>query len=41
LNQLNGFGALPPHTLCSHLVSWFVDHAIKQDSRLRAVFQAI
>lgn len=41
LDRLNGFAVLPPHTMCGQLKDWFVDHAIKQDSRLRAVFQAI
>ncbi len=41
LNRLNALRALPPHVLCLHLKDWFVDHVIKQDSRLRAVFQAV
>jgi len=41
VNRLNDLGALPPHVLCAHLKDWFVDHAIKLDSGLRAVFQAI
>ncbi|HLJ19360.1 MAG TPA: hemerythrin domain-containing protein [Stellaceae bacterium] len=41
LNRLDGFRALPPHSLCERLREWFVDHAIKRDARLRAVFQAI
>jgi hemerythrin HHE cation binding domain-containing protein len=41
LNRLSALSALPPPVLCLHLKDWFVDHVIKQDSRLRAVFQAI
>lgn len=41
IKRLNDLRALPPHVLCAHLKDWFVDHAIKQDSGLRAVFQAI
>jgi len=41
LDRLGGFRTLPPHTLCERLKEWFVDHAIRQDSRLRPVFQAI
>jgi hemerythrin len=41
LHRLNALRALPPHVLCLHLKDWFVDHVIKQDSHLRAVFQAI
>ncbi len=41
LKRLNALSALPPPVLCLHLKDWFVDHVIKQDARLRAVFQAI
>jgi len=41
LRELDGFHALPPHSLCMRLKEWFVGHAIEHDSRLRAVFQAM
>ena len=28
-------------TLCEALKTWFIDHVIKQDSQLRAIFQAM
>jgi hemerythrin len=28
-------------TLCEALMAWFLDHAIKHDSRLRTIFQAM
>ena len=41
LAQLNGFRTLSPTELCERLREWFVNHAIRQDSRLRSIFQAI
>lgn len=41
LNGLQMLHALSPLDLCGQLKGWFVDHAIKHDARLRAVFQAI
>jgi len=41
LNRLDALRSLSTHVVCPHLKDWFVDHVIKQDSRIRAVFQAI
>ncbi len=41
LKQMEELRALPRHALSETLKTWFVDHAIKHDSQLKAIFQAI
>ena len=41
LSELGGFRTLAPPALCARLKEWFVDHAIRQDARLRPISQAI
>lgn len=40
LEQLDGFSALPPEQLGETLQGWFLDHAIKHDMHLKAIFNA-
>jgi hemerythrin len=41
LDQFDEIVSAPLETLVEPLVAWFVDHVIKQDSRLKAIFQAM
>jgi hemerythrin len=41
LSQFDDVCALPVDTLCEALKSWFLVHAIKHDSHLKAIFQAM
>jgi hemerythrin len=41
LQQMAELETLPRDALCERLKTWFVDHAIKDDSRLKAIFQAM
>ncbi|HXP78236.1 MAG TPA: hemerythrin domain-containing protein [Stellaceae bacterium] len=41
LGRIDDTHDLPPDTLAETLKSWFLDHAIKHDSKLKAIFQAM
>ncbi len=41
LRQMDALRALPRDVLCETVKTWFVDHAIKHDSHLKAIFQAM
>ena len=41
VGQFDKIRALPPAMLCETLQAWFVDHAIKYDAHLKAIFQAM
>jgi hemerythrin len=41
LRQMEAVKTLPRAELCETLKTWFVDHAIKHDSHLKAIFQAM
>ena len=41
LTRFDAIVAAPADTLCEALKAWFVDHVIKQDSHLKAIFQAM
>jgi len=41
LTRFNAIGSAPVDTLCELLKAWFLDHAIKHDAHLRAIFQAM
>lgn len=41
LGRIDNTHGLPLDTLSETLKSWFLDHAIKHDSKLKAIFQAM
>ena len=41
LRQMDAVRTLPRAALCETLKTWFVDHAIKHDAHLKAIFQAM
>jgi hemerythrin len=41
LTRFNAIVSAPVDTLCELLKAWFLDHAIKHDAHLRAIFQAM
>ena len=41
LGQMDAVSTLPRDTLCETLKTWFVEHAIRHDSQLKAIFQAM
>jgi len=41
LRQMEALKTLARDALCETLKTWFVDHAIKHDSHLKAIFQAM
>jgi hemerythrin len=41
LAQLDAISSVPDAALCEAIKSWFILHAIKHDSRLKAIFQAM
>jgi len=41
LAQIDHVRGLPLEQLCETLKTWFLDHAIKHDSHLKAIFQAM
>jgi hypothetical protein len=41
LAQLDAISSAPDDALCEAIKSWFILHAIKHDSRLKAIFQAM
>jgi len=41
LDQIDYVRRLPLDQLCETLKTWFLDHAIKHDSHLKAIFQAM
>ena len=41
LRQMDALETLPREALCETLKTWFVNHAIKHDSHLKAIFQAM
>jgi len=41
LSQFDDVSKLPHDKLCETLKSWFLDHAIKHDAHLKAIFQAL
>jgi len=40
MTSFDGFRDGPVDTLCETLRAWFLDHAIKHDAHLKAIFQA-
>ena len=41
LGQMDAVRTLPRDALCETLKTWFVEHAIRHDSQLKAIFQAM
>ncbi len=41
LRQMNAIKTLPREALSETLKTWFVNHAIKHDSHLKAILQAM
>jgi len=40
MESFDAIGSAPITTLCEALRVWFLDHAVKHDARLKAIFQA-
>lgn len=40
ITSFDSFRSAPVETLCEKLRAWFLDHAIKHDAHLKAIFQA-
>jgi hemerythrin len=41
VTQMDALSELPREALAETLKTWFIDHAIKQDAHLKAIFQAL